>query len=386
MPRWPNTAVAARKPRSWTRPVVCDRPEAMCAPINSGGISWAVQRVMCWRSNGSMQSETHTRSVRSSTPRSTRASARRARLDLQAWVGGADLVEQAVEGERLVMHPGPVTVDLRAGLDEVAVVVPLDEVDVVFVDERQDVLLDVLVRLGDADVEHLLVARLDRPLAPCRHDPLRVGAGEVGVGVDHLRLEPQTELHAQLAHVVDERVEAVRPHLRRDDPVAEPGSIVAPRAEPAVVEHEPLDPELGGPVGEVDELRFVVVEVHRLPDVERDRPVGRDRAGTGSQVFVEAPRDLVEADAERAVDPRAGVALAAVEPNLAGQQQLAAAEHALTGEDPLGGVDVVAAERGVDGVHVAPCEAEPRRSGVQARTRCPRRCGPCGSPAGGCRH
>ena len=79
-------------------------------------------------------------------------------------MGVADLVEQAVEREGLGVHTGPVPVGLRAGLDEVAVVVPLDVADVVLVEQRQHLSLDVRVRARNAEIEHLLRARLDRPL------------------------------------------------------------------------------------------------------------------------------------------------------------------------------------------------------------------------------
>ena len=64
-------------------------------------------------------------------------------------------------------------------------------------------------------------------------------------------------------------------------PVAEPGTVVAAGAEPAVVEHVALDPERGGPLGQVDQPVEVVVEVDRFPDVDRDRPV--DRRGDWSR-------------------------------------------------------------------------------------------------------
>ena len=44
-------------------------------------------------------------------------------------------------------------------------------------------------------------------------DPVGVPPGEVAVGVDHLGLDPEAELHAESAHVVDERVQA-RPATR----------------------------------------------------------------------------------------------------------------------------------------------------------------------------
>ena len=165
MPRWPKIAVAARKPRSWWRPVVCERPDAMCEPRYSGGSSCPVQRSMRCRSSGSMQSDTHTRSVRSSTARSTRAPPDEQDSISRSGMGGAELVEQPVERQRLGVHAGPPAVGLRARLDEVAVVVPLDVADVVLVEQRQHLALDVRVRLGDAEVEHLLVAGT-RPATP----------------------------------------------------------------------------------------------------------------------------------------------------------------------------------------------------------------------------
>ena len=53
---------------------------------------------------------------------------------------------------------GPPAIRLAARLDEVAVVVPLDVRDVVLGEQGQDLALHVLVRPGDGQVEHLLVA------------------------------------------------------------------------------------------------------------------------------------------------------------------------------------------------------------------------------------
>ena len=163
-----------------------------------------------------------------------------------------------------------------------------------------------------------------------------MGAGEVGVGVDHLRLDPQPELHAEPADGVDQRVQAVRPDVLVDVPVAEPGGVVATVAEPAVVEDEPLDADLRGHVGELGEPAEVVVEVDGLPGVEHDRPRAAWVVRTGAQMSVEACGQAVEPDAVRGVHPRAGVALPRRERDLARQQQLAAPEHGEPGRQPLG--------------------------------------------------
>ena len=136
--------------------------------------------------------------------------ARGAGLDLDAGMQRAQLVEQPVDGQRLPVHPRRSPV---AGVDEVAVVVPLEVPDRVLGEQGVEPLEDVRVRLGDGEVEHLLVACL--PGQPRRHaqDPVGVRAGQVGVGVDHLRLHPEAELQPEPGDVVDQRVQPVGPHV-----------------------------------------------------------------------------------------------------------------------------------------------------------------------------
>ena len=172
--------------------------------------------------------------------------------------------------------------------------VPLEVADVVLVEDRRHLAQDVLVRLGDPEVEDLLVARLQGPLVARRHDPLGVRPGDVGVGVDHLGLEPEAELHPEPAHPVDEGVQPVGPDVRGDHPVAQPRVVVTARAEPAVVEDVALDPERRRALGEVEEPVEVVLEVDGLPHVEGDRPVGRHGPRPAAQVAMEAVRHRVE--------------------------------------------------------------------------------------------
>ena len=69
---------------------------------------------------------------------------------------------------------------------------------------------------------------------------------EIGVGIDHLRLDPQAEIHAECMHFVDERLEAVGELLLVDIPVAEAGVVVFALAEPAVVHDKAVHAERGG--------------------------------------------------------------------------------------------------------------------------------------------
>ena len=104
------------------------------------------------------------------------------------------------------------------------------------------------------------------------------------------------------------------------------------------------------------------------------RVTGRSAETCGSpgpQVPVEAAGDLVQAVPYAPYSQGLGIAVAGGQPDLAGQQQLAAAEHLLAGEDPLGVVGVVAAPRGVHRPDLAGREAEPGGARRAARTRCP---------------
>ena len=190
-------------------------------------------------------------------------------------------------------------------------------------------------------------------------------AGHVGVEVHHLGLEPQPELHPELVHPVDQGAETARPDVGRHLPVTEPGTVVASGAEPAVVQDVTLDPQLGGAFGQRQQLLQVVVEIDRLPDVQRHRPIHVRMLRTASQVTVEPSRDRVQADAVAAVDPRRGVALAVGQDNLAGQQQLTAAQHLDAIEEPFGVVGVIAAPSGVHRPDLTLGEPEPRHTQMQ---------------------
>ena len=251
------------------------------------------------------------------------------------------------------------------GVVEVAVVVPLEVGDVVLVEQRVEALPDVLVRALVAQVEHVLVARRQpRPTAGAE-DPLGVGAGDVGVEVDHLRLHPEAELHAEGAHVVDQRAEALRPDVRRHGPVAETAGVVAPAGEPAVVKHEAFDADGRTPLSEGLESLQVLPEVDGFPGVQDHRTGGLRVHGSGPQVAVEPAGDLVQAMAVVAVEPRTGVALAALEDDLAVVEELAAAEQPAAVVEPLAVHDLVAAPRQVDPPHLAAPEAETRPAGRQ---------------------
>ena len=158
-------------------------------------------------------------------------------------------------------------------------------------------------------------------------DPVRVCAVQIGIGIHHLRLQPQPELHAPLAYVPRELVQAARPDGFVDPPVTQAGLVAAAPEEPAVVQDVPFRSDAGRPVGERGEPARVVVEVDGLPHVEVDR-AGRARVGgPRAKVAVELRGQAVQAvPGGGEVDPRRGVGLVPGQRDLARQQELAAAD------------------------------------------------------------
>ncbi len=142
-----------------------------------------------------MQSLAHTRLVRRRISKSTRPPPL-AQLSISTFGCRArQLVEQPIQRQRLGVRAGRAVA--TAGVHVVAIHVPLDEGHVVVAQQRVQLITDVCVGLGDGQVEQQLIAGQDRLVVGVDKCPLGVGAVEIAVGVDHLRLDPDAELHAQ---------------------------------------------------------------------------------------------------------------------------------------------------------------------------------------------
>ncbi len=167
--------------------------------------------------------------------------------------------------------------------------------------------------------------------------------------------------------MVDQRAEAVGPHVGGDLPVAQAAVVVAAAPEPAVVEHEALDPDRRGGVGQPLQVVEVGVEVDGLPGVEHERPRARAVAGLCPLVPHQRAGQPVEpVGGVHEDDGRRGVGLAGRQPHLPRRQRLTATEHrrvrAGTLGQPLDEVLVVAAPGDVRGPHLAGPEAEAGRA------------------------
>ncbi len=224
----------------------------------------------------------------------------------------------------------------------------------------------------------MLVARGQAGAVPASKTHSRVGAGQVGVEVDHLRLEPEPEVHAELAHPVGQRLEALRPDAGVDRPVAQRAGVVAAAEEPAVVEHEALRAQAAPAFGERDQGVEVVLEVDGLPGVEHHGPgrPGPFAAGGGGS----APASSSRPSPHDPYCQRLWNDSPRPEHDLARQQHLTGRQVAGARRGQFGGEDLVAAPREVGGPHEPVPEPESALAGdQQQRVLQPRLAAPRGS-------
>ena len=256
------------------------------------------------------------------------------------------------------MHGRGAAARVRAGFEQVAVVVPFDVVHIAFAEHGADLFKHVREGVRIRQIEHLLVAMRQRQATGGLQHPVGVLAVQVGVGVDHLRFEPQTELHPVVVNGVGERLQAVRPDAAVDPPVAQSGGVRAAGMEPAVVEHEPLDPQTRGPADQVQHHVGVLIEVQRLPHVQRHRLAGRvrrQRTFPGVQTVRHAVQAVVAGGDH---DPRRRVRVAGGQDHLARLQQLTGEHRGSVLGDAVDGQHRVAAPRRLHAEHGTGAEAE----------------------------
>ncbi len=139
----------------------------------------------------------------------------------------------------------------------------------------EDVGQDVEQVVDDLRARHVqdeLLAALGPWPAGDPDRPVRVRLEQAAAPADHLGLDPEAEPETEGLDLRGDAVEAVRQLSPVHEPVAERRVVRVTLAEPAIVEDEQLDPEIAGGRRDLDQLRFVEVEVGRLPVVEDDRP------------------------------------------------------------------------------------------------------------------
>src|SRR5580658_5357989 len=159
---------------------------------------------------------------------------------------------------------------IPTGLRPVAVVIPLQKGDFVFGEKLIEEAFDVVAHIGAREVQNELVARLRARATGKIQNPVRMLAIEIGIRVDHLWLDPQTEIHAERVDFVDERLQTVREFLLIHIPVAEAGVVVLALAEPAIVHHEAIHADGCGLFGQGHLSGFIDSELRGFPGIVND--------------------------------------------------------------------------------------------------------------------
>lgn len=127
--------------------------------------------------------------------------------------------------------------------------------------------------------------------------PVGVRAVQVAVGRDHLRLEPDAELHTVFVYVFVDRFEAAGQLPPIDRPVAQRAVVRVAPPEPAVVDDQQLHAEVGRAVGDFLDARLVKAEIAGFPHVQQHRPpcvAEFPAAEVAAEGFVEAVRQAAQ--------------------------------------------------------------------------------------------
>ena len=203
------------------------------------------------------------------------AAAARAAFDLDLGMRGAQAFQQGV---------GAAGLRRSAGRGVVAVVVPLEVGNLRSGQQGIERTEQIVPHILPPQVEHQLVAR-GRPLAPVlgKH-PVGMHAVELAIGIDHFRLHPEPEFHAEAAHLVGQRGDALRVFARIGSPVAEACAVMVAAPEPAIVEDEAFGPDLRSGLRKRHNPGLVMREIDRFPAVEMHRARAHRAARPGDPV------------------------------------------------------------------------------------------------------
>ena len=99
-----------------------------------------------------------------------------------------------------------------------------------------------------------------------------MGPVEVGIGIDHLRLEPETELHAQCFDLFRQPFDTAGQNVAVGVPVAQARVVAAPCAEPAVIQDEQFHAAVPGFGSDLQQLFLIEIKIRSFPVVAQDGP------------------------------------------------------------------------------------------------------------------
>ena len=159
----------------------------------------------------------------------------------------------------------------RARVGNIAVEVPFDIVYFIFREHGVHLVENVVAHIFSGHIENILMPAYAGFAVRNMDAPVGMGAEEVGVGGDHLRLIPNAELKPEIVYSAYKLAQAALELALVYEPVAQRVLVVVALAEPAVVHDEHIHAEFLCALRERDELVRIKIEERRLPAVYQQR-------------------------------------------------------------------------------------------------------------------
>lgn len=200
--------------------------------------------------------------------------------------GCAAFEEDVGEGGGQVVYYAVQTEDVGVGLGgaghfvDGAVVVPFHVLDVGGVEEVGDEVDDEVLDFGESQVEHELGAGQGSGVVAGVEGPFGVLVVESGVGVDHLRFDPDTELKSRggvcngdVIDLLDEWVQAVGELGWVGCPVSKTHGVVVSwvlNTKPTIIHDEKRQAQIRTLSSKLDDGRIVDIGTKSLPRVEKN--------------------------------------------------------------------------------------------------------------------
>ena len=199
------------------------------------------------------------------------APASAASLDQDIRVALHDALQEVIQAEDIVVeHPALPVSGRGVHVRDAPVHIPFDILDIPLVQDRADLIIDIVHHFFSGEVQDKLVPGAVGP-APRYHErPVRVLPVEAAVFIYHFRLDPDAELHPHSIDPADELSQAAAQLFLVDRPVAQPPELTVPVPEPAVVHDEHLDPQVRRLLSKLHQVLARKVKIKRFPAVQED--------------------------------------------------------------------------------------------------------------------
>lgn len=157
----------------------------------------------------------------------------------------------------------------------IAVKIPFDIVYFIFREHGVHLVEYVVAHIFSGHIENILMPAYAGLAVGDMDAPVGVGAEEVGVGGDHLRLVPYAKLKPEVIYSAYKLAKSSLELVFIYEPVAQRVLVVVALAEPAVVHDEHIHAKFLCALRERDELVRIKIEERRLPAVYQQRTLLR---------------------------------------------------------------------------------------------------------------